>query len=129
MENEKWKMEKRLGLFDPITLRFVTSLVLLALLLVVPTTGALAQDAGGAITEAFAAIIETVTGILQGLAVVAGILGLTLWGFAKIARPIFPELSALTQQYIGSFMIGIAVIFVASTVVESIAGALEGAGG
>jgi hypothetical protein len=119
----------RLRFSDPVTIRTMTLLVMIALLLVLPALPAYAQGPGGAITDAFRSIIETVTGILQGLAVVAGILGLTLWGFSKIARPVFPELSALTQQYIGSFMIGIAVIYVATTIVETIAGELEGVGG
>ena len=54
-------------------------------------------------------MVTTITGIIQGLAVVVGILGLSIWGLARIARPVFPELSSLTNQYIGSLVIGVVI--------------------
>ena len=112
-----------LNLFDPVTIRLVTALIMVGLLLVLPAGSALAQDE---ITTAFTEVVETITGIIQGLAVVVGIAGLSIWGLARIARPIFPELSNLTQQYIGSLVIGVIVVFVAATVVEGLASAVGG---
>ena len=71
-------------------------------------------------------MVETIVGIIQGLAVVVGIAGLSVWGLARIARPIFPELGQLTNQYIGSLVIGVIVVFVAATVVEGLASAVGG---
>lgn len=110
---------------DPVTLRLVTMLVLVGVLLVVPAGTALAQG-GDEITTAFSGVVETIVGIIQGLAVVVGIAGLSIWGLARIARPIFPELSNLTNQYIGSLVIGVVIVFVAATVVEGLAGAVGG---
>ena len=98
---------------------------MLGLLLVLPAGTALAQG-GDEITTAFSGVVETIVGIIQGLAVVVGIAGLSVWGLARIARPIFPELSNLTQQYIGSLVIGVVVVFVAATVVEGLASAVGG---
>ena len=112
-----------LPLFDPVTIRLMTALIMVGLLLVLPVGSALAQDE---ITTAFTEVVETITGIIQGLAVVVGIAGLSIWGLARIARPIFPELSNLTQQYIGSLVIGVIVVFVAATVVEGLASAVGG---
>jgi type IV secretory pathway VirB2 component (pilin) len=113
----------KLHLFDPATIRLMTALIMVGLLLVLPAGSALAQDE---ITTAFTEVVETITGIIQGLAVVVGIAGLSIWGLARIARPIFPELSNLTQQYIGSLVIGVIVVFVAATVVEGLASAVGG---
>jgi hypothetical protein len=110
---------------DPVAIRVVTLLIVLGILLVVPAGSALAQG-GDEITTAFAGVVETITGIIQGLAVVIGIAGLSIWGLARIARPIFPELSQLTNQYIGSLVIGVIIVFVAATVVEGLAGAVGG---
>ncbi len=107
---------------DPVTIRFITFMIMLGLLLVVPAGNALAQDE---ITTAFSNVVTTITGIIQGLAVVIGILGLSIWGLAKIARPVFPELSNLTNQYIGGLVVGVVVVFLAATVVEALASAVE----
>ena len=88
-----------------------------------PAGEVLAQDE---ITTAFSNVVTTITGIIQGLAVVVGILGLSIWGLAKIARPVFPELSNLTNQYIGGLVVGVVVVFLAATVVEALATAIEG---
>lgn len=110
---------------DPVTIRCMTMLVVVGLLLVAPAGPALAQG-GDEITTALSSVVETITGIIQGLAVVVGIAGLSLWGLARIARPVFPELSNLTNQYIGSLVIGTIVVFVAATVVEGLASAVQG---
>ena len=112
---------------DPIAIRLVTMLILLGLLAVLPAYPAFAQG-GDQITAAFTGVIETITGIIQGLAVAIGIAGLSIWGLAKIARPVFPELSNLTNQYISSLVIGVIFVFVAATVVQGLADAVQGAG-
>lgn len=112
---------------DPIAIRLATLLVMMGLLAVLPAGAALA--AGGEITAAFSGVVETITGIIQGLAVVVGIAGLSLWGMAKIARPVFPELSNLTNQYISSLVVGVIFVFVAATVVQALADAVGGAAG
>ena len=112
-----------LRVLDPFTIRLITMLVMIGILLVLPAGLALAQDE---ITSAFTGVVETIVGIIQGLAVVVGIAGLSIWGLARIARPIFPELSQLTNQYIGSLVIGVIIVFVAATVVEGLASAVGG---
>lgn len=112
----------KLDLTNPVTVRVIAGLVMLGLLLVLPAGHALAQDE---ITTAFSNVVTTITGIIQGLAVVVGILGLSIWGLARIARPVFPELSNLTSQYIGGLVIGVVVVFLAATVVEALAAAIE----
>ncbi len=114
-----------LTVLDPVTIRLVTMLIMIGILLVLPAGAALAQG-GDEITTAFSSVVETITGIIQGLAVVVGIAGLSIWGLAKIARPIFPELSNLTNQYIGGLVVGVIVVFVAATVVEGLASAVQG---
>jgi hypothetical protein len=116
---------RNLRTLDPVTIRLVTILIMTGLLLILPAGTALAQG-GDEITTAFSGVVETIVGIIQGLAVVVGIAGLSVWGLARIARPIFPELSNLTQQYIGSLVIGVVVVFVAATVVEGLASAVGG---
>jgi len=116
--------ETKLRTYRP-AVQLATLLILVSVLAVVSARPALAQG-GDEISAAFSGIVVTITGIIQSLTVVVGILGVTLWGFAKVARPIFPELSQLTGQYIGQFVIGVVAVFVAATVVESIAGAIGG---
>ena len=113
----------KIDLTDPLTIRVITGLIMMGLLLVLPASNAFAQDE---ITTAFSNVVTTITGIIQGLAVVVGILGLSIWGLARIARPVFPELSNLTNQYIGGLVIGVVVVFLAATVVEALAAAIEG---
>lgn len=125
MKSQGQQFIDNLRILDPATIRLVTVLIMVGLLLVLPTGTALAQG-GDEITTAFSGVVETIVGIIQGLAVVVGIAGLSIWGLARIARPIFPELSNLTQQYIGSLVIGVVVVFVAATVVEGLASAVGG---
>ena len=125
MKSKTKKFIYNLIVLDPITIRLITMLIVVGVLLVVPAGVALAQG-GDEITTAFSGVVETIVGIIQGLAVVVGIAGLSIWGLAKIARPIFPELSNLTQQYIGGLVVGVVVVFVAATVVEGLAAAVGG---
>ena len=125
MKSQRQQFINNLRVLDPATIRLMTVLIMLGLLLVLPAGTALAQG-GDEITTAFSGVVETIVGIIQGLAVVVGIAGLSVWGLARIARPIFPELSNLTQQYIGSLVIGVVVVFVAATVVEGLASAVGG---
>lgn len=125
MKSQRQQFIDNLRVLDPATIRLMTLLIMIGLLLVLPAGTALAQG-GDEITTAFSGVVETIVGIIQGLAVVVGIAGLSVWGLARIARPIFPELSNLTQQYIGSLVIGVVVVFVAATVVEGLASAVGG---
>jgi type IV secretory pathway VirB2 component (pilin) len=119
------KFHNNLVALNPATIRLVALLVMVGILLVAPAGSALAQG-GDEITTAFSNVVTTITGIIQGLAVVVGIAGLSLWGLARIARPVFPEMSQLTSQYIGSLVIGVIIVFVAATVVEGLASAVQG---
>ena len=109
----------------PVTCRTATLLIMLGLLLTIPSGTALAQDGTG-ISEAFNGVVTTITDIIQSLTVVVGILGMTIWGFGKVARPVFPEIAGLTQQYISQFLVGVVAVFIAATVVEGLAAALGG---
>jgi type IV secretory pathway VirB2 component (pilin) len=123
VENKAKNFWGRLKLSDPVTVRVITFLITFGILVVLLAAPALAQ--GDEITQTFSTIVTTITGIIQGLAVVVGILGLSVWGLAKIARPIFPEMSNLTQQYIPGLIIGVVVVFVAAVVVEGLANAVQ----
>jgi type IV secretory pathway VirB2 component (pilin) len=99
--------------------RLMTLLVMCGLLFT--AAPALAQSGvGGKFEEIINKIVETV----QNLTLVIGLMGLVLWGFGKVARPIVPQISQLTQQYFMQFIIGIVVVFSASEIVEMIAGAV-----
>src|SRR5512136_2948646 len=97
--------------------QIITLVVMVSLLLSLAATPVLAQGGGGEIGTAITGIVTTITGIIQSVCVAAGVLGLSMWGIGKVARPVFPQLSALTQNYISDLMIGIAVVFVAATIV------------
>lgn len=86
---------------------------------------ALAQDGVGAALDS---VVKAVTDVIQSVAVGAGILGLSIWGISKVARPMFPQIAGIAQNYIPDLLIGLAVIFVATEVVESLASQL-GSGG
>ena len=53
--------------------------------------------------------------------------GLSFWGIGKILRPVFPQVAGLTQNYIPDLLIGIAVVFIASQIVEGLANAIGSA--
>lgn len=106
--------------------RIMTLLLMTGLLLGLAAP-ALAQGGGGSIGGAIDSIVTAITDIIQTVCVGLGILGLSIWGIGKIARPVFPQISALTANYMGDLMIGIAVVFVASQIVEGLASAMGGA--
>ncbi len=108
-------------------IRVITVLTLLGLALGLAEP-ALAQGGGG-LSAAITGIVTAITKIIQSVCVAAGVLGLSFWGIGKVARPVFPQISALTQNYIPDLLIGIAVVFVASQVVEGLASAMGKAGG
>jgi hypothetical protein len=103
------------------TVRLVTFAGVLILLLITTAVPALAQEGVGAALDS---VVTAVVEVIQSVAVGAGILGLSIWGIAKVARPMFPQISGLAQNYIPDLLIGLAVIFVASEVVESLASTL-----
>jgi len=82
---------------------------------------------GGGVAAVFGDIIDAITGIIQTVAVAAGVLGLSIWAIGKVVRPYFPQVSGLTSNYIPDLLVGVAVVFVASEIVQGIADAL-GAG-
>ncbi len=103
----------------------ISTIALLVFLVVMP---AYAQDGSG-IGDVVNSLVTSITDIIQSVAVGAGILGLTFWGIGKVVRPMFPQVSALTQNYIPDLLIGIAVVLVAATVVEGLVSSLGGASG
>ena len=86
-----------------------------------------AQDGTG-LGEAIGGMVTVVTDIIQSVCIGLGILGLSIWGLGKVTRPIFPQLAGMTQNYISDLFIGLAVVFIASTVVEGVAQAMEAGG-
>jgi hypothetical protein len=103
----------------------ISTIALLVFMVVMP---AYAQDGSG-IGDVVNSLVTSITDIIQSVAVGAGILGLTFWGIGKVVRPMFPQVSALTQNYIPDLLIGIAVVLVAATVVEGLVSSLGGASG
>ena len=104
----------------------IITLLLMTGLLLGLAAPALAQDTGS-IGEAIDSIVTAITDIIQTVCVGLGILGLSIWGIGKISRPMFPQISALTQNYMGDLMTGIAVVYIASQIVEGLAEAMAGA--
>ncbi|MCL4299179.1 MAG: hypothetical protein KJ077_25810 [Anaerolineae bacterium] len=121
MENEKTINQRRM----PPMVHMLT-LVITFLILFSATHPAFAQDGVGAALDS---VVKAVTDVIQSVAVGAGILGLSIWGIAKVARPMFPQIAGIAQNYIPDLLIGLAVIFVATEVVESLASQLGGGGG
>ncbi len=120
--------KQEVGIVERVPIQLLVTIVMIGILLVVPAGSAFAQD-GGAVGDAFTGIIETITGIIQSLTIIVGILGITVWGFGKVARPVFPEIAQMTNQYINGFLVGIVAVYVAATVVEELANAVSGAAG
>ena len=89
---------------------------------------ALASDGSG-MGDVVNTMVKAITDIIQSICIGAGILGLSIWAIGKIARPVFPQISGLTQNYIPDLLIGIAVVFVATQIVEALASAMGGASG
>jgi hypothetical protein len=110
------------GRYPAIRVATALTVVCFVALLAAP---ALAQDGvGGAIDT----VVTNITGLIKSISVGIGILGLSLWGLGKVARPVFPEMASLTQQYIQSLIIGLVVIFMAAQIAEMIVGAIGGGG-
>jgi hypothetical protein len=108
------------------TRRRMVKVAIITMLILMVALPAFAQDGegvGGVVNN----LVSSITDIIQSVAVGAGILGLTFWGIGKVVRPMFPQVSAMTQNYIPDLLIGIAVVLVASQVVESLVSSL-GAG-
>jgi len=99
--------------------RLMTFIVLVGVLAVAHP--ALAQDGIGGSLES---IVTSITELIQQLTLVVGVLGIVIWGFGKVARPIFPEVSQLTAQYFNQFIIGVVVVFTAAEIVDMVAGAV-----
>ena len=99
------------------------ALAAITLVILFGATPALAQEGVGAALDS---VVTAVTEVIQSVAIGAGILGLSLWGISKVARPMFPQIAGIAQNYIPDLLIGLAVIFVATEVVESLAGQLGG---
>ena len=102
--------------------RMITLLLCLGLLLGYGAP-AYAQDAIG---DTITSLVESITEIIQGVAIGAGILGLSIWGLGKVTRPIFPQIAQMAGNYISDLLIGVAVIFVAAEIVQGISSAIGG---
>ena len=50
------------------------------------------------LVNAIGNVVTTITDIIQGVAIAAGIAGLSVWGFSKVARPVFPQISQLAAM-------------------------------
>lgn len=110
-------------------IRLCVCLIMMGLLWGAPLLVGEAYAQGDEITAAFTGILTTITGMIQSLTVIVGILGITFWGFGKVARPIFPDISQMTSQYINGFLVGIVAVYVATSVVEALAEAVGSAAG
>ena len=108
--------------------RRVTTMAMTAVVVLAFAAPALAQSGGG-VGEVVNGMVKSIVEIVQSVAVGAGVLGLTIWGIGKVARPVFPQISGLTQNYIPDLMIGIAVVLVATQIVEAIVSSMGGAAG
>ena len=106
----------------------VATVVVVAIMVLAFAAPALAADGGG-VGEVVNGMVKSIVDIVQSVAVGAGILGLTIWGIGKVARPVFPQISGLTQNYIPDLMIGIAVVLVATQIVEALVSSMGGAAG
>ena len=101
--------------------RLMTLIVVLGIMAV--AVPALAQDGIGG---TFDSIITSITDLIQQLTLAVGVLGIVIWGFGKVARPIFPEIAQMTAQYFNNFIIGVVVVFAAAEIVDMVAGAVGG---
>ncbi len=108
-----------------VTTRVVTLVFVIGILLILTATPTLAnQNSPADFGDAISKIVEAIVGVIQSIAVGLGILGLTIWGLAKLARPVFPEISQQVQGYIPGLMIGLTVVFLATEIVEGLADAI-----
>jgi type IV secretory pathway VirB2 component (pilin) len=113
-------LPKRIKMRYPVV-RLMTLIVVMGIMTV--AVPALAQEGVGG---TFDAIITSITELIQQLTLAVGVLGIVIWGFGKVARPIFPEIAQLTSQYFNNFIIGVVVVFAATEIVDMVAGAVGG---
>ncbi len=104
--------------------RIVTLILVIGIIGLAAAPALANQNSPGDFGEAIATIVEAITGIIQSVAIGLGVLGLSIWGLAKLARPIFPEISQQVQGYIPGLMIGLVVIFLATEIVEGLSSAI-----
>jgi len=112
--------------FNPARVAKIIVGIILVAILIGGITPALAQGGGGDIGDTLNEVINNIVDIIQQITIGIAILGLALWALGKRARPVFPQLSQLTANYISEFIIGIVVIFSVSKIVEGIASAVGG---
>ena len=107
-----------------IIIKIIVGIVLVAILIggITPVLAQGSGDIGDTLNE----VINNIVGIIQQITIGIAILGLALWALGKLARPVFPQLSQLTANYISEFVIGIVVIFSVAKIVEGIANAVGG---
>ena len=115
--------ERKISIKNPQYLARMISLILCLGLLLGYSSPAYAQDAMG---DTITSLVESITEIIQGVAVGAGILGLSIWGLGKVTRPVFPQIAQMAGNYISDLLIGVAVIFVAAEIVQGISSAIGG---
>lgn len=108
-----------------IVIKIIVGIVILAIL-IGGITPVLAQGGGSDIGDTLNEVITNIVDIIQKITIGIAVLGLALWALGKIARPVFPQLSQLTANYISEFIIGIVVIFSVTKIVEGIANAVGG---
>ena len=111
---------------DPVFVGRVMASILMLGLALGYTLPVLAQgeDLGAVITQ----VVETITGIIRSASIGLGVLGLVMWGLAKLVRPYMPELSQKVNNYIPDLMMALLVIAFANQIVSSLASAF-GSGG
>jgi hypothetical protein len=107
-----------------LTVRVMTLTIVVGILLG-GTAPVFAQDGGG-IGDVIGSLVEAITEVIKNVAVAVGVLGLSVWGIGKVARPLFPQIAGLTQNYIPDLLIGVAVVLVASEIVNGLASAMGG---
>ena len=115
---------KQLTKYLPKSIKMRYPVVRLMTLIVVLGVMTVAVPAFAADGTGFDEIITSITSLIQDIALVLAVLGLVIWGLGKVARPVFPEISSMTQQYIPNMIIGLVVIFGAAKIVEKVGGAI-----
>lgn len=110
----------------PYHARLISLTMAIILAVAIIAGGSTVQAQTGELIDAIGNVVTIITDIIQGVAIAAGIAGLSIWGFSKVARPVFPQIAQIAANYIPDLLVGVAVVFVAATVVEALAGALGG---
>ena len=102
--------------------RVATLFLMIGFLAFGPVGSTLAAGNQGGIGDTISGLVTSITDTIQSIVIVAAILGLTLYGLGKVLRPVFPQLSQMTNNYITEFIIGIVVVYSATAIAEGIAG-------